>query len=384
MKILMIFSDMIRPNRLSVFNETISETPLDKSLINLGGTFYRNCFSEGPDTPRGLATFATGKTPFFNGCNTRGKWPRYFLHKNLKTIYDLFIEKNYELTFFSNPNERETGMFPEDICKRNIHNKDFNLKGYLNGIKLKQNHLLFISLPDFHWSFDDNGYTKYGEKKAFFDFQKSFDIIFNKFHKDEFDHIFVFSDHGYKFNFELTKEKKFLLLDQDRTNILMIHRQRNEDIIKFTDKLCGLSQIFHTVEKILNYKSSGLSLLSKKAKEYIIIEDHLDFAPVVNQNLGLWSIVKKEIIYIRTLENGYTIDRRSKKIVKKLNNEYDQILKNESSFLKYIEEYQKVSRYTEFIFKQTKYMHGGKRKKLSKILVWLFSLLDFINSKKRN
>ena len=52
MKILVIFIDMIRPNRLSTFNDKIvADTPLDLSLRELGGTYYTNCFSQGPDTP---------------------------------------------------------------------------------------------------------------------------------------------------------------------------------------------------------------------------------------------------------------------------------------------------------------------------------------------
>ncbi len=376
---------MIRPNRLSTFNNKIKrDTPFDKSLLKLGGTFYNNCFSEGPDTPRGLATFATGKPPFVNGCNTRLKWPRYFLDKDLRTVYDLFIDKNYKLSFFSNPNERETGMFPERINKMNIHNNDFNLDGYLKNLELSNNHLLFISLPDFHWSFDDHGYTKYGEHKAYFDINKSFDIIFNNFNKDDFDHIFVFSEHGFKFNYEVKQQKKYLLLNEDRTNILMIHRKKGEEKIKYSHQLCSLGQMFYNIDNILNNESFEQSVFSKKGKEYIVIEDHLDFTPTVNQSLGLWSIVMQESIYIRDLENGYLIDRDSKKIISKIDEKYDQVLKNESSFSKYYQEHNKINIYREFILKQTKYMHGGKRKKVSKIIIWVHSLIDFIFSNIRD
>jgi len=92
---------MIRPNRLATFNSQIKgDNPLDVSLKELGGTYFKNCFSPGPDTPRGIATFTSGKIPYLNGCDTRVKWPRYFLDGNLKTIYDFFIENNYKMTFF--------------------------------------------------------------------------------------------------------------------------------------------------------------------------------------------------------------------------------------------------------------------------------------------
>ena len=100
-------------------------------------------------------------------------------------------------------------MFPNHITDMDIHNHDFDLKSYLNNIKLTENHLLFISLPDFHWSFDDNGYTTYGESKAYHDINKSFVTVFEQYDKDDFDHI-SFSDHGFKFNHEIRCQKNYV------------------------------------------------------------------------------------------------------------------------------------------------------------------------------
>ena len=379
MKILILFADMIRPNRFSFVNDNIKRiSPFEKSIEKLGGTFYSNCFTEGPDTPRGLATFSTGMPPNKNGCNTRVKWPRYFLDKNLKTIYDLFLEKKYKISMFSNPNERNTGMFPNHITEMDIHNHDFDLKSYLNEIKLTKNHLLFISLPDFHWSFDDNGYTTYGESKAYYDINKSFEIVFQQYNKDDFDHIFVFSDHGFKFNHEIRFQKKFMLLDEDRTNVLMIHRKKGERIIRIDNKLCGLSQVYPSVDYILNNRSDKEALQKSKPKNYIAVEDHINFYPKVNQNIELWSIVKNDEIYIRTLNYGYILNRENKKIKKEVNYEYDEILKYETSFKKYFEEHKKIAIYNNLILKQTKFMYGGKRKKQFKLLKWVFSLIDIL------
>lgn len=383
MKILVVFIDMIRPNRLSLFNENIEkETPLDESLKKLGGTYYTNCFSQGPDTPRGMATFTTGKIPYENGCTTRVKWPRYFLNKELTTIYDLFLEKEYKMTFFSNPNERETGVFPEHISNLDIHNNSYDLNQYLSDVKLEENHFVFVGLPDFHWSFDDNSYTVHGEQQAYKDIQKSFDVIFNNFDKDDFDHIFLFSDHGFKFNHEYKRQKKYLLLNEDRTNILMIHRKKGEEDIVYDNKLCSIADIYPTMQNILQDKIlDGVSLLSEKRREYIIIEDHLDFAPSVNQNIEIWAVVKQDIIYIRTLENAYILDRENREITVEPREEYDLILKEESSFNYYMQEYEKVFKYREYIFKQTTYMYGGERKKVSRFMIYLYTLKDFIFEK---
>ena len=380
MRVLVVFVDMIRPNRLSTFNNKIkADTPLDKSFKEIGGTFYSNCFSQGPDTPRGMATFSTGKIPHRNGCDARVKWPRYFLNKELKTIYDLFDERGYEMTFFSNPNERETGIFPEHISKMDIHNHDYDLDKYLSNIKLKKNHFVFVGLPDFHWSFDDRGFTTHGEREAYKDIKKSYNLIFKNFNKDEFDHIFIFSDHGFKFTHEYKREPNYLLLNEDRTNILMIHRRKGEEKIKYDNRLCSIADVYPTLQDILAEKiSDGISFLSENEREYVIVEDHLNFAPSVNQNIEIWSIVRKDTIYIRTLESGYILDRNSRKIEVAIDQKNDDILKGESSFGKYIEEYDQAFKYREFIFKQTTYMHGGERVRSSILMKYLRVLKDII------
>ena len=381
MKILIIFIDMIRPNRLSTFNSNIKkDTPLDHSLKKLGGTFYTQCFSVAPDTPRGMAAFATGQLPYQNGCDSRVKWPRYFLNEDKDSLYHLFADKGYALTFFSNPNERETGMFPESISKMDIHNHDYDLDGYLSKVKLQKNHFVFISLPDFHWSFDDNSYTTFGEQQAYHDVQKSYDVIFKNFKKDDFDHIFVFSDHGFKFFHEFKRQPQYFLLNEDRTNILMIHRQKNDkNNIVYNDKLCAITDIYPSIQQLLGEQQiTGLPLLSSQSQDEIIIEDHLEFSPTVNQNLGIWAVIRTDEIYIRTLAQGYCLNRHSREIIEKINQKDDELLKQKSDFSKYINEYEKVFSYRKFIFKQTLYMYGGKRKKITKLLKYFYSIKDFI------
>ena len=383
MKILVVFIDMIRVNRLALVNENIiNKTPLDLSLKKLGGTFYTNCFSQGPDTPRAMATFATGKTPTKNGCDTRLKWPRDFLNKDLKTVYDLVIEKDYKMTFFSNPNERQFGMFPEHITNLDIHNENYELDKYLESLEIEDNHFIFISLPDFHWSIDDNGSTKHGEKRAIEDVSKSFDIIFNNLNKDDFDHIFLFSDHGFRFAHEYKTQPNYMLLNRDRTNTLLLHRKKGEgNLIKFNHKLCSIASIFYTLDEIINHTKSVHSLFSKKEEKYIIIEDHLKFITSINLPIEIWAVAFKEKIYVRDLENGYLIDRNNK-VEFGVKHELDFILENESSFGKSNFEFQKVHKYNELILKQTKFMYGGKRKKIHRFLHLLNYIKDLFEGKK--
>lgn len=95
MKVLMLFVDMLRPNRFASYNDKIQPNQIDELLMALGGTLYTNCFSPAPDTLRSIACYYTGLLPMENGCDTRVKWPSKLIPKETANIFDPFIENNY-------------------------------------------------------------------------------------------------------------------------------------------------------------------------------------------------------------------------------------------------------------------------------------------------
>jgi arylsulfatase A-like enzyme len=385
MKVLTIFIDMIRANRLSTFNGNVKkDTPLDIAFKEMGGTTYTNCFTPGPDTPRGISTFLTGIDPYKNGCTTRLKWPQYFLDKKLPTVFDIFLEKGYKLDCFSSPRERDTGLFPEHISNMDIHNKDYDMNSYLSNIELQDDHHLFISIPDYHWAFDDYGSSTHGEKKAYQVTKSVYDIVFKNLNKDDFDHIFIFSDHGFKFSAERKLEDKKMMLNTDRTNCLLIHRVKKQQKLSVDDRLCSLADIMPTYKELLGYKDNLYSIFNDKNREFVVIEDHINFAPSINQNIELWAVVKKGSIYIRTLEESITIDKFRKIISKDIDSENDKILEENSSFGIYVDEYEKIFRYRDNILSKDKYMNGKKRKTKNKLYKYFFEILDIFRLKALN
>ena len=379
MKILMIFVDMLRPNRFNVYNDKIKPNQIDDLVKNLGATLYTNCYSPAPDTPRSMAAFHTGKLPFENGCDSRVKWPRKFLDNSLDTIYDEFIKQNYKMTFFSNPNERKTGLFPQKIDDMDIHNDDFDMDGYLSNVKLEEDHLVFVSIPDYHWALQDWRYSVKGEQKALLETRKSLDIVFKNLPKDEFDHIFIFSDHGFKFSIEKKREPMHEFINRDRSNIFMLHRSKNQNNIKYNDKLCSILDMKDTIDDIFA-KENLYSLFSKNEREYVIVEDHFSTgSPTVNQNIDMWGMVTKEFIYVRTLDKAVTIDMDSKILSQDVVEQYDDTLKKESQFGRYYDEYEKVFMYRNLVLKQTMHMNSRSRldfkKNILQVIFWYF--LDY-------
>ena len=380
MKVLTIFIDMIRANRLSTFNGNVKkDTPLDIAFKEMGGTTYTNFFSPGPDTPRGMATYYTGVNSYKNGCNTRLKWPQYFLDKELNTIFDLFIEQGFKIDCFASPKERDTGLFPSHINDMNIHNEDYDLDKYLSELQLQNDHFVFLSIPDYHWAFDDFGYSVSGEKNAYKVTKSVFEIVFNNFSKDDFDHIFIFSDHGFKFNVERRSQAKPYMLDEDRTNSIMLHRSKGQEGLVKNDKLCSIADLYPTYEAILGInQTKSFSLLSDNEHKFIVMEDHINFAPSVNQNIELWALVNKDFIYIRELNKVTHIDRKTREVSSIMIKQYDDILKNESSFGSYIDEYEKIFRYRKNMLSVKVYMNGKPRKKSHKVKKYLNHFKDLL------
>jgi hypothetical protein len=383
MKVLVVFIDMLRANRLATFNNyLISDTVIDHSFRKLGGTFYRNCFRPGPDTPRGISAVTTGLPPYLNGCDKRLKWPRDYLNSDLKTIYDLFIEKDYKIDILSDPRERDVGIFPKHITNLDIHPEHYHLEKYLDNLVIEDNHFIFLCLPQFHWTLDALGSSENGEKNALNDIAASFDIVFNKLDKDIFDHIFIFSDHGFKFVHEVRMEPEYMLLNDDRIHTVMIHRKKFQSELIINDKLCSIADIYSACEDILGQDTKGFSLFSDKAREYIVIEDHINFIPEVNKNIEFWAIVNLKSIYIRTLSEAFLIDRQTMQIVDGIVKNFDNILEEESSYKEYKREYEKFFVYSHNLQVSTgdnyKKIYDFRRERRSRLISIFFIIKDIV------
>jgi len=356
----MLFVDMLRPNRFRLYNERIKANQIDELIEGLGGTIYTNCFSPAPDTPRSMACLYTGLLPIENGCDTRVKWPGKFIDKGTPNIFDAFIDNNYKMNFFCNPNEREGGLFPPGIENIGTHNENYDLNTYLKNLTLSDNHLVFLSIPDYHWALQDWGYTLKSEKVAINETNKSLEIIFDNLDKDDFDHIFIFSDHGFKFNAQLRLEADFKFLNRDRSNVFMFARKKGDKELSVNDKLCSIQDLTHTVNDIFGLENH-FSLFDDSERDYVVIEDHQSVsAPKVNQDVDVWAVITKNEMYVRTLKNSISL-KNDKVVDTRINSRFDDILKAESQFGQYLDEHEKVFAYNKLILAQTIYMNGEKR-----------------------
>ena len=150
MKLLILFADMIRRNRLSTFSSKNGRpNEFDQIIQKIGGAFYTNCYTVAPDTPRSLATVFSGVEPQLNGCDRHTKWPQYFLKKDVTNIFEDFANAGYKMDFLSDPIERLNGFFPKFVMENYNHNEKYSVSNFFKNLALKEKHLIFACFPSF-------------------------------------------------------------------------------------------------------------------------------------------------------------------------------------------------------------------------------------------
>lgn len=288
----MLFIDALRVDKLSLFNNEIkNEVYLDKYIRELGGELFNNCFTSSPDTYRSLASLFTGKNSDVSNCNSYSK--PLFPFCESKTIWDIALQNNFYIDIFHPIFENY--IFPKKI--QNNISKEINIRHFKNNLKLKNNHLVWIGLDDFrHYSY----YDKYNHKNIFKNLNKLGDVlkILNKEFIDEFDHVFIFSDHGILFDNEFLKlsAKKFEILDEKRTQVFLFYKQKNDDYLKINNNLLYLSDMYEVIISLLAEKK----VRKIKKREYLLVED-MDFSSMnLTSKPVVYSLITNKYIYIRS------------------------------------------------------------------------------------
>lgn len=222
MKILLVFIDMIRVDHLSLYNDNMEKTSLDLFFENLGGTILTNCYTPAPDTPRSIACLQSGLLPYLNGCDSRVKWPRYFMKPNIETIFDIAVGLGYKVNLCATKSDIETGLFK---FKENENISIFTtIEDFTDTVHLSENTLSLIAIDDYHSAIDDYGGTSLGIKEG----QKVILYSLNNFLTpdivNKYDYSFFFSDHGHALQSEIVMQKnKLELLSDGRTKLFMFY-----------------------------------------------------------------------------------------------------------------------------------------------------------------
>lgn len=380
MKILILFTDMIRQNRLSVIKNAkpyVSE--FDNFIKSLGGTYYTNCFTTCPDTPRSLATFYSGLAPQNNGCDTAVKWPQYFMNDTAEDIFKMFYNSGYKMDFLSDPVERKCGIFPRFVKDNNTHNTKYSIVEFFKKLTISEKHVIFACFPQFHWTLSAIGASTFGEKIGYKNLSNALYEMERHIDLEEFDHIFMFSDHGFKLSYETRFNYEYMNLNEDRTNVLFLHKRKGIKNVKINESLCSLTDFNGMICDLLksdNLNSEGIELPRRR---YITIEDHLSFNVGVTDVIERWALKTPNYYYIRNVDRGYIKMSNQLKFRPKTVPFYDRLLRESQSFENIIQIKHFRSLYTNMLkkdFIKANALYDMRQEKSSKIFSYFHKISD--------
>ena len=281
MKILVIFIDMFRTDFLNIYDNSKSETIIDRYFKEFGGILYNNVWTPCPDTARSLSAFWSGIPCYENGCNKRGKYPAEFLKETL--FLDQLEDEGYEIKFLS---KRLDTIFPRKYTSSEYHFKDLELLKEASSKSFN-----FIDIQDVHLIFDDFGYKKSTVKLAQNQLLNSLNMVFSKIDKASFDKIIFFSDHGHLINSDVKSDKNFI--GKSRSRIFMQYWDKNT--IGFNENTTFLS-----ITDVSNFIINDYNQIKKiEPKESILVEDFKTLKSEIEQTPNIWMYKKnnRELIF---------------------------------------------------------------------------------------
>lgn len=358
MKILVVFIDMTRVDHLSLYNNKLDDTPIDRYLKKLGGFLYTKCYSPSPDTPRSLACMQTGLYPYFNGCDTRIKWPKFFIKEGISTIWDHAASLGYRVNLCCNKHEVDTGFFKYDESDR-IY-EYYDPEKFVKDAIITKDTLSFIGIPDVHEAVNDWGATDLAIKKGYEIVGHYFSKYLTLDYMNQYDYVFFFSDHGLAMERERIRYKsKLELLDDGRNNLLMFCHKRGVTGVQLDNRLAALMDLYATLEQLIGggEQRQGYSLLENSCRQIMHVEDHSDFSVRPDIMISLWRVISDE----------FDIRTDTRKIINKDGNLADIALIEKhlhefSPMYEYLRNCNKILDYYEAINEhQLTYFEGSKR-----------------------
>jgi hypothetical protein len=227
-------------------------------------------------------------------------------------LFDEFLENDYHLVIRETELRERVGQFPQNITKKNPSIDIFHdLSGLVDALKHRWHTtdrlLVFASLTDYHMAMNDYGHNSWGDHFGQKHLANSWRLIFGEFQPDDFDYVLVFSDHGCKLHGELVREKPLLLLNDDRSKIVMFLRQKGSQMLKYRHDITSIMDVLPTFRDILHISQpptvDGCSLLSSQAERFVVLEDHKDFSPEIGAIHELWGIRTAQHFYLESLSD---------------------------------------------------------------------------------
>lgn len=366
MKFLVLFIDMLRPDLLHTWNQHADWTSIDKWMQKMGGTAYLRAYTPGPDTPRSQAAAWSSRYPKINGCDTRIKYPMYYLHHPKENFLRVFKDAGYQLNFYISKSAELLGELPENFKDSNAccYSNGRLLKDFLTDLDICSDSLTYIFFDDFHYAVDDYFAREHAVTFGIRQIMHCLDTINHTIGFDTFDYMLLYSDHGYKKADEIM-DSAFLQLGDRRSRIFLYSRDRNDCQMRIDKKIRSVMDLGPALcEKAkikIPYETDGISLFSVYGHNNMIVNDHKTFDVSLNQTIEYWGIHTKEGFAAVDCHLNWEADFP---LTEEKKAHYRRLLEEKGDFFKENTLAAKIRCYYDMYLKSsTIYFDGKKRKK---------------------
>lgn len=317
MRIASIFIDMFLSENACLQKPEIENQDLISFFDRVGGNFFPNSFTSGPDTSRSMSQFWSGNFPYTSGIISTGNSPYYYL-KN-ETMLDFFSEAGYKNHIYSSFYKRFS--LPMNFKEFNYNiNEDMLVWLDETSKVMDDNCFLYIDLHDYHWAIDDYGVHSNAIRKGVAEVLKSLVIIDRKIDLLSFDVVHIFSDHGHLSRGDYNNKKYLFnnLLGNQRIKILNYWKFPKNTSYN-VHKLISISDFLPTYLDLIKFNYTklhfdGISILKNNSHEYLYSENSYNLYPHRNNTIDIWRVVSKAgsltIDYKNTIKIEGNVDKR--------------------------------------------------------------------------
>lgn len=268
-----------------------------------------------------------------NGCDTRIKYPQSFLNPDIDNLWKLFKRKHLSLNLFLPRGyyDLDMGVLPRDTEKDSVLFDDDNLNRFVNSVEIKDNSVTFIVLHDYHAIIDDIHANPNRMDKCYEIVGGEIDLIFDKFNRDMFDIVVIFSDHGCLLGGDIGG---FPHRGRIQTYLQLWIKNAGIDNITRNNKLCSCMDLFPTMASLLGdlvlNRIDGVNLM-RDLHSYLVIEDYLHFTVTLEQVLGWWGVIFPDELLITDCSGNWYVNGAQVQLHPEQREMFETILKNYAS-----------------------------------------------------
>ena len=309
MRILLYFADMVAGHMLKMDTARALSGSLELVLKEMGGVTFVNCYSPAPDTPRSLGTIFTGLMPDVNRCNRRDKWPGHSLSDASPSLFRTAIDCGFQVSALLSMTEIKTQRFLPADCQDDvrIYSQSEDL---IQAIKRDptSHELIFVQDNDCHFAISDHFALKAGHTIGSRRVGKNLRQFLNRIGQDNFDSIFVFSDHGFAPSRLRRRRSQIESSGPQRSKVLLHCWSKELDCPSTSTRLTTTAEIGIVIQSMIQTRSAESAihaLLNSPQNKFVTIEDYSTHTTNSGSPPDVWSVITASQMYIEASDGRF-------------------------------------------------------------------------------